>query len=106
MKAYTDIEQSKKLASILLPESADCYWSYDSLQKFHRIEWFEDGYERFSQLQENDVYAWSLAALLEVLVCPKLINKKGKWFVVTYLCGNSKGYDNPIDACVEILTRL
>ena len=69
MKAFTDIEQSRKLAKILPIESADCFWDYDEMQKFHRISWFEDGYNKESQLMlnENNVCAWSLAALLDVL---------------------------------------
>lgn len=43
MKSYTDIEQSRKLAKILSPESADCFWDYDDLQKYHSINWFEEG---------------------------------------------------------------
>ena len=74
MKSYTDLEQSKKLAEILPPESADCYWDYDEMQKFHRISWFEEGFNKESQLRlnENNVCAWSLAALLEEI--PEVIN--------------------------------
>lgn len=69
IKAYTDLEQSKKLAEILPLESADCYWDYDEIQKFHRISWFEDGFNKESQLMfnKNNVSAWSLAALLNIL---------------------------------------
>lgn len=69
MKGYTDLEQSKKLAEILPLESADCYWDYDEIQKFHRISWFEDGFNKESQLMfnKNNVSAWSLAALLNIL---------------------------------------
>ena len=77
MKSYTDLEQSKILAEILPIESADCYWDYDEMQKFHRINWFEEGFNKESQLRlnENNVCAWSLAALVGVL--PVMIDYKG-----------------------------
>lgn len=75
-KAYTDLEQSKRLAEILSLDSADCYWSYDNLQGFHRIEWFEDGYNKRSQLGEKGIPCWSLAALFEVI--PVVIERAGK----------------------------
>ena len=84
MKSYTDIEQSKKLAEILPIESADCYWDYDEMQKFHRICWFEDGFNKESQLRfnENNVCAWSLAALMNLL--PSEFTEKGKYSETTY----------------------
>ena len=84
MKSYTDIKQSKKLAEILPIESADCYWDYDEMQKFHRICWFEDGFNKESQLRfnENNVCAWSLAALMNLL--PSEFTEKGKYSETTY----------------------
>ena len=120
MKAFTDISQGKKLAEILPIESADCYWDYDDLQKYHRISWFEDGYNKESQLRsnENNICAWSLAALLDVL--PKNLdigrpvlatNYKG-YYWVSYFDEymkekfTSKIYNNPIDACYELILKL
>lgn len=111
MKSYTDINQSKKLAEILPLESADCYWDYDEIQKFHRITWFEDGYNKESQLRlnENNICAWSLAALLGVLPDYTLqTNTDGTVFVV---CESKKpvisdAYDNAIDACYEMIITL
>ena len=39
IKSFTDFSQSKVLAEILPLESADCFWDYDEMQKFHRISW-------------------------------------------------------------------
>lgn len=125
MKSYTDLEQSKKLAEILPLESADCYWDYDEMQKFHRISWFEDGYNKESQLRfnENNICAWSLAALLDVLeseidgedgeTYQLNIEKDGNWWNVWY----REQYDeaNPIetestedlvDVCYEMIVKL
>lgn len=65
MKAYTDIEQSKKLAKILPPESADMHWQYIE-EDDGQLQWFclpKD----FSINQYNTVSAWSLAALINLL---------------------------------------
>ena len=121
IKSYTDIEQSKKLAEILPLESADCYWDYDEIQKFHRISWFEDGYNKESQLRlnENNVCAWSLTALLSVL--PSIIKRKGKiMFLTLEKAGAYNLYyksqdrldelwetkEEPIDACAEMIELL
>jgi len=126
MKSYTDLEQSKKLAEFLPIESADCYWDYDEMQKFHRISWFEDGYNKESQLMfnENNVCAWSLTALLQILpietyieidnVCCTLDISRdtlGKWFV--YYHNRSYGSSlatcsskELLDACYEMIIKL
>lgn len=124
IKLYSDLQQSKKLAEILPLESADCFWDYDDLQKYHRIMWFEDGYEKDSQLRlnKNNVCAWSLAALIGVLPS-NLKDRNGMVFCLsmnkeyieysnpnfsrlysTYIhtCGN----DNLVDACVEMIGEL
>lgn len=118
MKAYTDLEQSKKLAKILPIESADCYWDYDEMQKFHRISWFEDGYNKESQLMlnENNVCAWSLAALLELMPriehlkpfidLSPMLDSEG---VSIYYHSEDSPYivkDNLIDACYEMIIKL
>ena len=125
MKAYTDIEQSKKLAEILPLESADCFWDYDDLQKYHRINWLEDGYNKEGQLRlnENNVCAWSLAALLglipqEIFDGEYIINITegcdNRW-VLTYdhfenrnhsYYSLSAGADNLVDACYELILKL
>ncbi len=110
MKSYTDLEQSRKLAEFLPIESADCYWDYDEIQKFHRISWFEDGYNKESQLMfnENNVCAWSLTALMAVIPSGKaLIHDRGN-LGYECICNNIDTYfhDNPIDACVAMIKKL
>ena len=117
MKSYTDLEQSKKLKKILLPESADM--AYD---------WFVVG-EKYSTIPQcrkfidDELPCWSLAALFSVI--PKeifdgeyIINiTEGldyKW-VITYdsynhrdhsYYGVSASADDLIDACYEIILKL
>ena len=112
MKAYTDIEQSRKLAEILSLESADQTWarivfagaSFDipeEMQYKHRDIPFQD-------YNGIGTPCWSLAALLSVfsvtLECTKglyhCISSDGKDFIF------SKVTDNPVDACVELIIIL
>ena len=64
IKSYTDISQSKKLAEILPLESADMMWTYDfTVDDINGINVISE----FLKLEEKDVPAWSLAALLNIL---------------------------------------
>ena len=113
MKSYTDVEQSKKLAEILSIESADCYWDYDEMQKFHRISWFEDGFNKHSQLlfNKNNVCAWSLAALLDIIPYSSLHKTFRGWRCDSYnkegtTCILGNDMDNAIDTCYELIIEL
>ena len=118
MKAFTDIEQSNKLAEILPIESADGF--YEAQQNPITGDW-EDllfvGNEWASE--EVVIPAWSLAALLSVL--PSVIRRKGKRMFLTLekagaynLYYKSKNRldelwetkEEPIDACVEMIEIL
>lgn len=108
MKAYTDLEQSKKLAEILPLESVDMMWDDWSL--------IDEGWKLsvgyYPEIEKDygrKCYpAWSLAALLEVLNMPALTqNNDDDWDVVI----NDPKYPdeyievhgaNPVDTCVEI----
>lgn len=126
MKAYTDLKQSRKLVEILPLESADTYYSSipvrewkdkeDKSKGTHII--FKDQIFALENLRSveicgGDTYAWSLAALLEAL--PEYNLQRTDWgnkteykIVVTINEDNyaSKNYDNPIDACYEMVIRL
>jgi len=104
IKNCTDIEQSRKLAEILPLESADmCYDGYaldnngNHPVRLHK----PDG--------EYDIPCWSLAALFAILPDYTLqTNTDGAVFVV---CESKKpmisdAYDNPVDACYEMILRL
>ena len=115
MKAYTDLEQSKKLAEILPIESADMYY-YTVNGDW---EWYEtpNVIERRDDLEEHAMPAWSLAALLEILPDEIIddngynilinIEKYDLKYKVTYFTDlnfsdriSTDEYENLLDACV------
>ena len=128
MKAFTDLEQSKKLAEILPLESADMYYftmirDYPYSQgKIKTIAKIMDG----SFSSDYDTPCWSLAALLNVLPFHLITNnqryafnmhkgldKDGETYMFRYNVFNTDVclystdyYNNPIDACVEMIIKL
>ena len=118
MKAYTDIEQSKKLAEILPLESADMCFVNDGTSikidanpyNVRKLMWKD---------YVNEVSpCWSLAALLDALPeingIPLTLEKvkakdgyEGYYYHIEYknivLIPYSK---NPIDACYEMILKL
>ena len=124
IKSYTDISQSKKLVEILPLESADMFYlriigeTYDKYgelipleENLCKIE--IDSLNRLNYPEEDVLPCWSLAALLEVL--PEYNLQKTDWgnkteykIVVTINEENyaSKNYDNPLDACYEMIIKL
>lgn len=105
MKSFTDLEQSKKLAEILQLESADMYWW--SSGKEYYIEAIDDG----DFIENRDIRAWSLAALLDVLDFPALTQEDENEWEVCVQDYNNDGYievsaDNPVDACVGMIIKL
>ena len=105
IKAYTDLEQSKKLAEILPLESADMSWVSNGLGKpFARTIPIKGDPEELCA-------CWSLAALLGVL--PKVINNE-TLFIETSPALWHIGYrnvytartDNAIDCCVNMILKL
>ncbi len=104
MKAYTDIEQSQKLAEILPKETADFHFKYYSV-----LEGWCDIPHYGTVSHIKDLPCWSLAALIEAL--PKIYELKP----LIDLEGNSIMYsglyidvsaDNLIDSCVEMIVKL
>ena len=131
MKSYTSLEQAKKLAKILPLESADiCYKCigedpYDACLRPYS-EWKEE-YKGLLVAKEVDVIpCWSLAALLGVLPfhlivdnqryefsMKKGLDKNGETYAIKYAIFNTtfyfhltNYYNNPIDACVEMILKL
>lgn len=100
-KAYTDIDQSKKLAEVLSPESADMFWREVS-HGFYHIEaeipkgWYD--------VPPKGIPCWSLAAILDCLSANFRIDIKyldNHWELdcrvqVTYA-------RELVDACVEMV---
>lgn len=128
MKIATDLEQSKKLAEILPIETADMWWNFYTITKDlgHPIElkldkptlcnfnWFD---------KEDNIPAWSLAALLEVLD-EQITDEDGNDYNLTILKEGlqyqlyyhdewyeaedieTDWHDDMIDACVEMIVKL
>lgn len=121
MKAFTDIEQSKKLAEILPLESADMHYvrkTHDFMGNPVDGEWSHPKYgkpnskfadyivQNFAHYEK--LFCWSLAAMLEQLEdTAGLAKDYGLWFCYDNrksYC--TKHYDNPIDACYEMIVTL
>ena len=117
MKAFSDLEQSKKLAEILPLESADMYW-WSSGKRYYIEAIDDDDYD-----EDKDIRAWSLAALLEEM--PEIINfdgdksvyaleilKEGGLYYLSYgnLLGRSRLEIEPqecfVDTCYEMIIKL
>ena len=107
IKSYTDIEQSKKLAEIMPLESADMYYNLAESKIPNFIVGSHSDYICY-------IPCWSLAALLDVLSLPDLIQDKAGdelfWQCSVYdEDGNSlcETYDNnPVDVCVAMIEKL
>lgn len=117
MKAYTDIEQSKKLAEILPLESADMYYFLDPTPAgniYHlTVQRVDVGIKNLPHYDEGDVPCWSLTALFNL--CPTINEKqpiltRGKltrlWYCYYEDEMDTQTYDNPVDACVEMILKL
>lgn len=104
MKAFTNIEQSKKLAEILPIESADMWFHpYPNDEYWYDIPNFGN-----ADLKYNQLPCWSTSALLEI------IRNSGRYELQMYEGGYyfeangfmTESYFNPVDACVEMITKL
>lgn len=117
MKAYTDLEQSKKLANILPLGSADMIWilSNPDLPMIKAIAYEDSEKSKFYEI----LPAWSLTALLDVL--PSVIKRNGKrMFLTLEKAGAYNLYykspdrldelweikEEPIDACVAMIEKI
>lgn len=113
MKAYTNLEQSKKLAEILPLESADMHYATWTILDGGFIVSMNQG-ETIEELQEDYgnqiIPCWSLAALLDVVSQEVSLNsfKDGDWNAMVQQNGKMiySDADNPIDACYELIIKL
>lgn len=121
MKSYTDIEQSRKLAEILQPESADMAWCNNSIRGVNYTDKFSANLYTTKEMQECfdkalngwDKYwelipCWSLTALLRELPDIMLGKDKDGYVVMAETMGSglTTFASNPIDACVEMIIKL
>lgn len=123
MKAYTDIEQSKKLAEILPLESADMeYLSIkENVSLIGIVPFVKDDSEvedsAYSHIY-NRIACWSLAALLDILSkTAHSIDEDGSVDLCDYkniewsLCLTNTNVglftaNNPVDACYQMIIKL
>jgi len=77
IKSFTSLEQSKRLAEILPPESADMCWCLAT--KGNPKVMFNEGYNKYGDFE---LPCWSLATLMNLL--PSEFTEKGKYSETTY----------------------
>ena len=112
MKAYTDIEQSKKLAEILPLKSADMGLYYSHNPNAARNQMWVG-----TKAENANIPCWSLAALLDIL--PNSIYNNTDEYSQLEFSKISVAYrdmddgikvgsikDNLVDACYEMITHL
>ena len=105
IKAYTDLEQSKKLAEFLPLESADMFLALNGTLPV-MSKYIDNG---LVTADDTAIPCWSLTALLDVLPDYTLqTNTDGTVFVI---CDSKKpmisdAYSNPVDACYEMILKL
>ena len=107
MKAFTDIEQSKKLAKILPIDSADAF--YDMAEPEKRQVPIIGHPDNYYDMDGWAIPCRSLTALLDILPEGTRLLKSATGD--TYHCDCPKGnidkwYDDPVDACVEMILKL
>ena len=113
IRAYTTVEQSKKLAEILPLESADMVYIATANDDIGDTLYTAE-YKSEIIIKEGDtdyVNCWSLASLFNVL--PHIqefyptIEKINDKYVCRYKnSGIWTNGDNPVDACYEIILKL
>ena len=114
MKAYTDLDQSRKLAEILPLESADMH--YAKIRNDEEQDWkvYLSPLPKICATYIENLPCWSLAALLEVIKDNNKIKKsefdQADFFTYSIL---GFGYDyktyeheNLVDACYEMIIKL
>jgi len=121
--SYTTIEQSKKLAEILLLESADMYYYCGDVNKItigrgiykDVKDWFLDGRTRVA-----DIPCWSFSTLIDIIenidkqqkVEVSFTHSGGKYWVNVHFdefgsfCQDYELYDSKVDACVAMIEKL
>jgi len=110
IKSYTSLEQAKKLAEILPPESADMEYMFlkKDGSKVSNVPFVKDGFEE-PECCYSFIPCWSLAVLMDVLDRGALFKTPKGWAYQTYveyeaITGNF--HSNPVDACVEMILEL
>ena len=117
VKSYTGLEQSKKLAEILPPESADYCWGIDDETLQYNSSPYPCAWKDYT-CKEYYIPCWSLAALISVLPLEIDTHKqtdghKTYYYVELYMKRMGKEiylsterHENLVDACVAMIEKL
>lgn len=109
MKSCTDIEQSKKLLELgVTPKTADMHYILIGDMDSENIICSDIcPLEVGKPYNELTLPAWSLSALLSVLPNGNMLVKtiEGGYYCLSKY-SMTKHYDNPIDACYEMILKL
>jgi len=103
IKSYTDLDQSKKLAEILPLESADAFYPWRELMKDYDSIYVPEKM-LVSDLEEDDISAWSLAAL-SAFILPSIADDDGnnyKFYLSKDGLGRWTAYYKGNDASIHI----
>lgn len=101
IKAYSDFQQSKKLAEILPLESADMGLYYSRDPQAARNQMLVG-----TKAENAEIPCWSLAALLEVLPSATLDSSDDHHYRLYCNKKFTEWHDNAIDACYEMIIKL
>jgi hypothetical protein len=134
IKSYSDLKQSKVLSKILSDKSADMHYNVvgdavigDYQSGMSSARSVAKAYKKNpDEFAKNVTPCWSLAALLSVLPLHLIVNnqryafsiikgldKNGETYAIKYAIFNTTfyfhltdAYDNPVDACYEMILKL
>lgn len=105
---YTNIEQSKRLLELgLSPDTADSFWMNAKLKHVESSKipfFFDDNYHR--PIWDFDLPCWSVGRLFELIPDESSLNKSDKVYWCGYQFYQTKDYDTPIDALIELMIYL
>ena len=109
MKSYTDLEQSRKLAEILPPESADYCWGIDDETLHYNSSPYPCAWKDYT-CKEYYIPCWSLTALFKLLPKSARLEKGNATelyrVILPVELETSDWHIDPIDACVVMIERL
>ena len=114
IKAYTDLEQSKKLAEILPLESAYMHYNVvgdviigDYQSGISSARSVAKAYKKNpDEFAKNVIPCWSLAALLCALPSATLDSSNDHHYRLHCMGRYTEWYNNPVDACYEMILKL
>ena len=107
IRFYTNLEQSRALAKILSPNSADMCW-FEGQPFVETVTGYEEDRAEAHRQAGMEMYpCWSLVSLLEALPGCSLDSSEGhQSFRVHHRKMFTEWYDCPVDAAYEMILKL